>query len=68
MAIVKLVAIDPEPRNPKRPRALCFQIPENSREFEVLTGLLEQAGIPWGWSERGIAMKRAWEVRRKRRK
>lgn len=44
--IVRVIAVDPSPR-PGKSDVLVWQVPENSREIEVLTGLLEEARMEW---------------------
>ena len=44
--IVRLIAIDPSPR-PGKSDVLVYQIPEKSREAELLSELLTKAGIEW---------------------
>lgn len=42
--IIRVCVIDPEPRNPMDD-VLVFQVPENSRQHELLTELLHDAGL-----------------------
>lgn len=46
--IVRIVVVDPRPgsSNPKSD-ILVYQVPEKSREFELLSELFEQAHIEW---------------------
>lgn len=44
--IVRLLVIDPQPR-PDRSDVLVYQVPEKSREMELLTQLLNQARLEW---------------------
>lgn len=44
--IVRLLAIDPQPE-PGRSDVLCYQVPENSREYAVLTDLFSKAKIEY---------------------
>ena len=44
--IIRLIAVDPVPR-PGRSDVLVYQVPENSRELEVLADLLTARGIEW---------------------
>ena len=44
--IIRLIALDPNPREGKSD-VLVYQIPEHSREFEVLVALFDQAAIEW---------------------
>ena len=44
--IIRLIAVDPAPRAGKSD-VLVYQVPENSREFEVLADLLTARGIEW---------------------
>lgn len=45
--IIRLIAVDPQPRPGTHSDVLVYQVPENSREFELLVSLLEKAGIDW---------------------
>ncbi|HEY4723995.1 MAG TPA: hypothetical protein VII92_19230 [Anaerolineae bacterium] len=42
--IIRLIAVDPRPRKGKSD-LLVYQVPENSREAELLIELLSNAGI-----------------------
>lgn len=44
--IVRILAIDPTPAL-GRSDILVYQVPENSREFAVLTAALTAAGVEW---------------------
>lgn len=45
--IIRLMAVDPHPRADSHTDIVVYQLPENSREFELLTSLLDQAKIEW---------------------
>lgn len=45
--IVRLMAIDPAPRVGSHTDVVVYQIPENSREYELLTTLFDKANIEW---------------------
>lgn len=42
--IIRVCVIDPEPRDPRND-VLVFQVPERSRQYELLVRLLEQASL-----------------------
>lgn len=44
--IVRLIALDPRPR-PSESDVRAYQIPEGSREMELLVELFEAARIEW---------------------
>jgi hypothetical protein len=44
--IVRLIAVDPNPREGKSD-VLIYQVPEGSREMELLTYLLDLMRIEW---------------------
>ncbi len=44
--IVRILAVDPRPRDKARD-VVVYQVPEHSREFELLTELFEREGISW---------------------
>lgn len=44
--IIRLIVIDPQPR-PDRGDVLVYQVPENSREMELLCQLFDQARLEW---------------------
>lgn len=44
--IIRIMVIDPEPRDVKED-TIIYQVPEGSRAFELLTRLLDDAGIEW---------------------
>lgn len=44
--IVRVIAVDPRPRL-GHSDVLVYQVPERSREFEVLTELFDSAGMEW---------------------
>ena len=46
MSITRVIVVDPTPAL-NRSDLLVYQVPENSREFAVLTAALEQAGLEW---------------------
>lgn len=45
--IIRLIAIDPRPRPGSQHDVLVYQVPEHSREAELLQELLTAAGIEW---------------------
>lgn len=45
--IIRLMAVDPQPRADSQTDIVVYQLPENSREFELLTALLDQSKIEW---------------------
>jgi hypothetical protein len=44
--IIRLIALDPHPER-GRSDILVYQVPENSRELELLTQLLDEHKIEW---------------------
>lgn len=44
--IVRIAAVDPRPRNPHED-VVVYQVPENSRAYELLIEMLEKEGIDW---------------------
>lgn len=44
--IVRLIAVDPRPRKGESDLRV-YQVPENSREMELLTELFDLAAIEW---------------------
>ena len=44
--IVRLIAVDPRPKQGKSD-VVVYQVPENSREMELLCELLSDAKIEW---------------------
>lgn len=44
--IIRLIAVDPRPRLGKSD-LIVIQVPEKSREFELLTELFDAAKIEW---------------------
>lgn len=44
--IVRLIVIDPKPAA-GRSDILAYQVPENSREFALLTELFTKEGLEW---------------------
>lgn len=46
MAIVRLIAVDPRPRQGESDLRV-YQVPENSRESELLSEVFASAGIEW---------------------
>lgn len=49
--IIRLIAIDPRPRLGSKTDVVVYQLPENSREFELLTELFDKNGIDWSTIE-----------------
>lgn len=47
MSIIRVIAIDPEPRVGSHSDVLVYQVPENSREYEVLLDMLTAARLEW---------------------
>lgn len=45
--IIRLMAVDPSPRAGSMSDIVVYQVPENSREMELLVTLLEAHGIQW---------------------
>lgn len=45
--IVRLIAVDPNPRAGGQHDVLVYQVPENSREFEFLTQLFDMAKVEY---------------------
>lgn len=45
--IIRLVAVDPRPRLDTKTDLVVYQLPENSREFELLTEMLDERKIEW---------------------
>lgn len=45
--IVKLIATDPRPRLDTKTDLVVYQVPENSREMQLLTELFDTHDIPW---------------------
>ena len=44
--IIRLIAVDPNPEL-GHSDILVYQVPENSREFKLLSRLLDEAHIEW---------------------
>lgn len=49
--IIRLMAIDPRPRPGSTTDVVVYQLPEKSREYELLVELLEQHNISWATLE-----------------
>lgn len=47
MSIIRVIAIDPKPRPGTHSDVLVYQVPENSREYELLLDMLTAAGLEW---------------------
>ena len=45
--IVRIMVVDPEPNGARASDVLVYQVPERSREFQLLTQLFDQAGLEW---------------------
>lgn len=45
--IVRLIAVDPNPRPDSRTDLVVYQVPEKSRELELLIWAFERLGISW---------------------
>lgn len=45
--IVRLIAEDPRPRVGSKTDLVVYQVPEKSREMELLCELLDREGITW---------------------
>lgn len=46
MGIIRIMVVDPEPRKPLED-VIVYQVPERSRAHELLTQLLDEAGIEY---------------------
>lgn len=44
--ITRIIVIGPQPRDP-RDDVIVYQVPEHSRAMELLTSLLDGAGLEW---------------------
>lgn len=45
--IIRLIAVDPRPRPDAKTDLVVYQVPENSREMQLLTECFEQCGVEW---------------------
>lgn len=45
--IIRVMAVDPRPRPNSKHDIVVYQLPEKSREFELLTELFDKARIDW---------------------
>lgn len=53
MSIVRIIAIDPTPRDPLSD-VVVWQVPEHSRAHELLVEMLNERGIDWAIVESPI--------------
>lgn len=45
--IIRLIALDPRPRPGAKHDVVVYQVPEKSRELELMQELFDAAGIEW---------------------
>lgn len=45
--IIRIIAIDPNPRKDSKHDVLVYQVPERSREYEVLIDMFEKCRIEY---------------------
>jgi prephenate dehydratase len=45
--IIRLIALDPRPRDASKTDIVVYQVPEKSRELELLMELFDQHGIEY---------------------
>ena len=56
--IIRILAVDPNPRDKSRD-VVVYQVPERSREFELLIWLFDREGISWTTIESNRPKKRS---------
>ncbi len=44
--IIRILVVDPDPKNPIDD-VIVYQVPEKSRQEQLLTKLLDDAGLDW---------------------